>query len=82
MHKEWKASACQGKQQFPSKQAIFKIFTRHGREKPKAYHCAACGFYHVAHQVRHPPIHKKRMKDYNAARKKHYEKKDACPTKT
>lgn len=47
------ATDCQGKQPFPSKQAIFKIFSRPGREKPEAYKCKICGFYHIAHKKKH-----------------------------
>ena len=47
------ASDCQGKQPFPSKQAIFKIFYRPGRGKPEAYHCKICGHYHISHKKKH-----------------------------
>lgn len=75
------ASDCQGKQPFPSKQAIFKIFSRPGREKPMAYHCKMCGHYHVSH-TKKKFANRKSLGRYINERKKYFESKKPCLVKT
>lgn len=70
MSKTGFASSCQGKQAFPSKQAIHKIFSRPGREKPLAYHCLQCGKYHISHQKKHT-ANRQKLRRYIVARDKH-----------